>query len=208
MARTPIIDDGESLIDDSGTVLWSFIRGEALEFPIVINFLSDCTDASGYVFNAIVVEAENSPNQTEAPDTLQAGGVVTNFNVSPDGGIRLLHAIGSPNWAPATSYDAGDLIYYTSNEKYYTLLSGTDRINATTPDIDPYWLETTKNTVYLRFPDTLGATWAQKPKIGCATYGFFELQVQEPTGFSFRRKWKPVRGMVELLYSPIIQPVE
>ena len=206
MARTPIISDGESLIDDSGTVLWSFIRGEALEFPVVINFLTDCTSVSGYVFDAIVVEAENSPNQTAAPDTLQTDGVITNFNVTPDGGIRQL--VDQGTWSAGTGYDAGDLVFYSGDSTYYTLLSGTNRVNATTPDADTWWLATTKNTIYIRFPDTLGSTWAQKPKIGCATYGFFELQVQEPVGFAFRRKWKPVRGMIELLYSPLIQPVE
>jgi len=203
MARTPITVEGESLIDDSGTVLWSFIRGEQLEFPVVINFLADCTDTSGYVFEAIIVEAENSPGQTEPPDSIQPAGVVTNLTVL-NSQIRLLH--DRSTWSAAGEYDAGDMVLYSA--KYYTLLAGTDRINATTPDLDPYWLETTKNTIYVRFADTVGSTWAQKPKIGYSTYGFFELQVQEPSGFAFRRKWKPVRGMVELLYSPIVQPAE
>jgi hypothetical protein len=206
MARTPITQDGESLIDDSGTVLWSFIRGEQLEFPIVINFLTDCTASSGFVFEAIVVEAENSPNQTEPPDVLQAdGGEIDNFTVGS--GIRLMNDQGV--WNPATAYDAGDMVLYTTDNKYYTLLAGTDRVSATAPPSDPtYWVETTKNTIYIRFPDTLGSDWAIKPKIGYSVYGFFELSVQEPVGFAFRRKWKPVRGMVELLYSPLIQPVE
>jgi len=201
MARTPITSDGESLIDDSGTVLWSFIRGEQLEFPIVVNFLTDCTVASNYVFEAVIVEAENSPGQTEAPDTIQADGVVTQLTVA-NSGIRLLQDAGT--WAPGSAYDAGDLVFYSTNNTYYTLLAGTARTDATPPVNDPYWLETTRNTIFVRFADTIGSTWAIKPRIGFSTYGFFELQVQEPAGFAFRRKWKPVRGMVELLYSPII----
>jgi len=201
MARTPITADGESLIDDSGTVLWSFIRGEQLEFPVVINFLTDCTDTSNYVFEAVIVEAENSPGQSAAPDTIQVDGVVSQLTTA-NSGIRLLHDVGT--WAAGTPYNAGDLVYNASNTKYYTLLSGTARVNSTLPPDDSYWLETTKNTIFIRFADTVGSTWAIKPRIGYATYGFFELQVQEPSGFAFRRKWKPVRGMIELLYSPII----
>jgi len=203
MARTPITAEGESLIDDSGTVLWSFIRGEQLEFPVVVNFLTDCTSTAGYVFEAIILEAENSPTQTEAPDTIQVGGVVTNLT-TVNSGIRLMVDVGT--WGAATAYNAGEMVTY--NGKYYTLLAGTARVSATLPDVDTYWLETTKNTIYIRFADTIGASWAQKPKIGFNTYGFFELSVQEPTGFAFRRKWKPVRGMIELLYSPIVQPAE
>jgi len=206
MARTKIIDGAASLVEDEGNVLWSFIRGEALEYPIVINFLADATDTSGYVFTAIVVEALNVTNQTAAPDAIQTGGVVTNFNVTPDGGIRLLHDMGT--WNPATGYNAGDMVFYATNSKYYTLLSGSGRVESDPPTSDVYWVETTKNTIYVRFPDTLGSTWSLKPKIGYNTYGFFELQVQEPSGYAFRRKWKPVRGMIELLYSPLIQPAE
>jgi len=205
MARTPITEDGESLVDDSGTVLWSFIRGEQLEFPIVINFLTDCTSTSGFVFEACVLEAENAPNQEAAPDTIQVDGVKTDYTVA-NSGIRQLVDAGA--WAAGTGYDAGEMVFYSANSKYYTLLSGTNRINATTPDVDPYWLECTKNTIFVRFADTLGGTWSIKPKIGYSTYGFFELSVQEPVGFAFRRKWKPVRGMVELLYSPIHTPAD
>jgi len=202
MARTPITESGEDLVDDSGTVLWSFIRGEQLEFPIVINFLTDCTLTSGYVFEAIVIEAENAPNQTAPPDTIEVAGEVTDFAVGT--GIRQLDDQGT--WNGATAYDAGDLVLYSA--KYYTLLGGTGRVSATLPNVDSYWAECTKNTIFIRFPDTLGSTWAIKPKIGYSTYGFFELSVQEPSAFAFRRKWKPVRGMVELLYSPIVQPAE
>jgi len=202
MARTTITAEGEDLVDDSGTVLWSFIRGEQLEFPIVINFLTDCTDSSGYEFAAIILEAENAPNQVEAPDTVESDGEIT--DLTEGSGIRLLHNAGT--WDAGTGYDAGDLVLY--NTKYYSLLGGTARINSTTPNLDLYWAECTKNTIFVRFPDTLGSEWAIKPKIGYSTYGFFELSVQEPSDFAFRRKWKPVRGMVELLYSPIVQPAE
>jgi len=168
----------------------------------VLNFLTDCTTASGFVFEACVLEAENAPNQTAAPDTIQVGGIKTDYTVG--GGIR--QSVDKLTWGAGTGYNAGDLVLY--NAKYYALLAGTGRVSAILPDVDPYWVESTKNTIYIRFADTLGSTWAIKPKINYATYGFFELSVQEPVAYAFRRKWKPVRGMVELLYSPIQTPAD
>jgi len=203
MARTPITAEGESLVDDTGTVLWSFIRGEQLEFPVKINFLSDCTTASGYVFEACILEAGNSTNQTEAPDILEPGGVKTDLTVA-NGSIRQLVNLGT--WGAATAYNAGEVVLYSA--KYYYLLAGTARVSATLPTADPLWIETTLNTIFLRFASTIGGDWAIKPKIGYATYGFFELSVREPATFAWRRTWKPVRGMIELLYSPIQTPVD
>jgi hypothetical protein len=203
MARTPITVDGTSLIDDSGTVLWSLIRGEQLEFPITIAFLSNCTTGSGYVFEAVVLEAENAPNQESAPDAIQGGGAKTDLTPG-NGGIRQLVDMGA--WGAATPYNAGEMVSYTG--KYYALKAGAARTNATPPNTDPLWQEVTPNTIYIRFPGSLGADWAVKPKIGYACYGFFELSVQEPASYAWRRKWKPTRGMVELLYSPTQAPAD
>jgi hypothetical protein len=203
MSRTPITADGTSLVDDSGTVLWSLIRGEQLEFPIKIAFLGSCVSTSGYVFEACVLEAENAPNQENAPDAIQQGGVKTDLNVA-NGGVRLLVDVGV--WSAAAPYNAGEMV--SRNGKYYALKAGAARVNSTVPESDSYWEETTPNTIYIRFPGTLGADWSVKPKIGFACYGFFELSVQEPAAYSWRRKWKPTRGMVELLYSPTQTPAD
>lgn len=195
MARSYLTAAPESLVDDSGTVLWSFIRGEQLEFPVKVNFLADCTQSSGYVFTAKVLEAENVIGQAAAPTTLQDSGAATTLT------LRQLSHQGT--WSPATAYNAGESVFYDVDGKYYYLLAGTARTDSTTPDADPLWIETTLNTLFVRFDSTLGNDWAVKPKIGWSTYGFFELSVQEPVSYSYRRTWKPVRGMVQLLFSPI-----
>ena len=199
MARSYLTATPESLIDDSGTVLWSFIRGEQLEFPVVVNFLDDATSTSGFVFVATVLEAENSIGQTAPPTTLQDTGDETILT------IRQMTQVSSNggNWNASQAYNTYDLVFYDVNSKYYTLASGTNRVSAITPDVDPLWDETTKNTLFIQFPTTLGNAYAVKPKIGWAVYGFFELSVQEPVGVTFRRLWKPVRGMVQMLFSPI-----
>jgi hypothetical protein len=87
---------------------------------------------------------------------------------------------------------------------YYKLLSGIAYIAATgvTPDIDSKWEVTQLNKIYVQFPTTLGTGWNVKPLPDSATYGFFELRVTEPADAIFTRTFKPVRGMVELLFSP------
>jgi hypothetical protein len=198
VARSYLTSEPESLIDDSGTVLWSFIRGEQQEFPVVIKFLDDCTTETGYEFTAIVIEAENIIGQEEPPKVLQEGGVRHELDV------RQLIQMG--NWDSAQAYNSGEAVYYEG--KHYYLFHGVARTSSVTPNVDPRWVLTTLNTVFIRFPSDLGADWAVRPKIGWSTYGFFELSVQEPEGYDFRRQWKPVRGMVQLLYSPVLYPVD
>lgn len=57
------------------------------------------------------------------------------------------------------------------------------------------------NAITIRFPETLGATWAVQPQIDVPVHGFFELRVTEPSG-AFPQTWKPLKGVVEIAYSP------
>ncbi len=56
--------------------------------------------------------------------------------------------------------------------------------------------------VYLQFPKNLAANWTVAPSVNYPVYGFFEMRVTEPVDSVFRRTWKPIRGMVEILFSP------
>jgi hypothetical protein len=145
-----------------------------------------------YTFECVVVEADNVDGQLEKPTQIKAGGIQTSLTVR------------KPNyrstWGAATAYNLEDYILYSG--KIYHLLSGVSRTNATTPNLDPLWEETTLNRVFLQFPSTLASTWAVQPSVVSETYGFIELRVTEPINGVFRRTWKPVRGMVEIGFSP------
>lgn len=190
MARSRLLDPANDLITDGGDVLWSFVRGEQLEFPITLNFVENVM--AGYTYEAVVVEADNVAEQTTTPVTVKDGGV-TNILV-----VRVPTNRG--NWDSAQAYNKEEVVYYGG--KYYKLVQGVARTNTTTPDLDPVWQETTLSKVYLQFPKTLGSTWGQVPTVTTPVYGFFELRVTEPVDNIFRRTWKPVRGMVEILFSP------
>lgn len=190
MARSRLLDPANDLITDGGDVLWSFVRGEQLEFPITLNFVENVM--AGYTYEAVVVEADNIPEQTTTPVTVKDGGV-TNILV-----VRVPTNRG--NWDAAQAYNKEEVVYYGS--KYYKLIAGVARTNTTTPDLDPTWQETSLSKVYLQFPKTLGSTWGQVPTVTTPVYGFFELRVTEPQDNIFRRTWKPIRGMVEILFSP------
>jgi hypothetical protein len=190
MARSRLLDPSIDLITDGGDVLWSFVRGEQLEFPITLNFVENVM--AGYTYEAVVVEADNVAEQTTTPVTVKDGGI-TNVLV-----VRVPTNRG--NWDSAQAYNKEEVVYYGG--KYYKLVSGVALTNITTPDLDPNWLETSLSKVYLQFPKTLGSTWAQVPTVTTPVYGFFELRVTEPQDNIFRRTWKPIRGMVEILFSP------
>lgn len=190
MARSRLLDPAIDLITDGGDVLWSFVRGEQLEFPVTLNFVENVM--AGYTYEAVVVEANNTVDQLTTPTAVKPGGV-TNTLV-----VRVPTNRG--NWDAASAYNKEEVVYYGG--KYYKLLSGVAVTNSTTPNLSTNWAETSLSKVYLQFPKTLGSTWSQFPTVSTPVYGFFELRVTEPQDNIFRRTWKPVRGMLELLFSP------
>lgn len=190
MARQRLVAPTNDVISDGGAVLWSFVKGEQLEFPVTINFI---TEASGYTYEAVVVEANNVDGQADPPTQALPGGVQTALNV------RIPQLLPQP-WQGTTQYTQGQVVSY--NQKYYELQSGMNRANNVAPNLDPYWVETILNKVYIQFPSTLGQGWTVQPKVNSPSYGFFELRITEPANPVYQRTWKPVRGMVEILFSP------
>lgn len=190
MARSRLIDPANDVITDAGAVLWSFVKGEQLEFPITLSFIQNVT--LGYTYEAVVIEADNQADQILPPIRVRTGGVT---NV-----LTVRVPVNRGNWDPAQAYNREDVVYYGG--KYYKLLAGIARTNSTTPNLDSNWLETSLSKVYLQFPKTLASTWNQAPTVTTAVYGFFELRVTEPYDSIFTRTWKPIRGMVEILFSP------
>lgn len=195
MARSQVTDISQDIQSDDGSVLWSFIQGEQLEFTVTLNFLDDVS--AGYTYEAVVVEANNVFDDATIPNVVKSGGVETTLVV------RVPTNKG--NWAAATAYTREDVVMY--NGVTYKLASGTNRVSATPPSSDPYWVAYTNNKVYLQFPKTLSLnpTWAVQPTNKAPVYGFFELSVTEPTGGVYTRTWKPMRGIVSILFSPTEQ---
>jgi hypothetical protein len=190
MARSRLLNPANDIITDSGDILFSFVRGEQLEFPITLNFVEDVT--AGYTYEAVVVEGDNVQSQATRPENVKTNAVTIILNV------RVPTNRG--NWDAAQAYNREEIVLY--NGKYYKLLSGVALTNAVPPSGSTNWLETTLNKVYLQFPKSLASTWSQMATVSSPVYGFFELRVTEPQDNIFVRTWKPVRGMVEILFSP------
>jgi hypothetical protein len=195
MARSKITETSVDLQADSGSVLWSLIQGEALEFPVTLNFLTNA--GAGYEYEAVIMEALNVSGDTSVPEVVRPSGVNTTLNV------RVPFERG--DWNAANAYSREDVIYY--NLVYYKLAVGANRVSSTVPSSDVgFWEPYVPNKIYIQFPATLSAApaWAVQPNIAQDVYGFFELSVQEPAGGVFRRTWKPMRGLVKLGYSPTL----
>ncbi len=194
MSRARLTQTPVDLITDSGAILLSIVKGEQIEFPVTLNFLSDTTlqPSNNYVYEAVVVEAKNTPGSTSTPTEVMPGGVSTTLTV------RLPEFQGT--WNASSAYNKEDVIFY--GDKYYKLLGGIARISSTAPSSDVLWIETTLNTIYIQFSKTLATTWSVQASVGFPVYGFFELRVTEPDDPVFTRTWKPVRGLIEILFSP------
>jgi hypothetical protein len=78
-------------------------------------------------------------------------------------------------------------------------------IEATTPVITTLEVVdaiTTDNVFKLVFPETLISTWSTAPLPNKPVYGFFGIEIADVGVGSAQQIWKPVRGLVEVLYSP------
>ena len=212
MARSRLIDPINDLISDGGAILWSFVQGEQLEFPLTLGFIENIliTDAiiadstKGYTLEAKVIEANNQSGQTEKPSAIKAGGITTNIS------IRVPYYAGI--WGSSTVYLREDVVLY-SGVYYKCLVAGNSSVNGTPSTTNTNWQVTLPNKVYIQYPNELANDWVTKSVLTATTsiYGFFELRVTEPSsagsyslGPAFVRTWKPVRGMVEILYSPTL----
>jgi len=194
MARSLLTSTTNDLISDSGSVLWSLVTGEQLEFPITLNFLKDATlkASNNYTYEAVVIEAANFEGQMSKPLAVQPDGVQNTLVV------RIPEYMGV--WNPATSYMQEDVVF--ENDKYWRLSTGLSQVGGDAPSASLLWTETVLNRVYVQFPSTLGSDWAVKASVDSPSYGFFELRVTEPDNSIFQKTWKPVRGMLQLLFSP------
>jgi hypothetical protein len=192
MARSSILAPTNDLQSDSGAVLWSIIRGEQLEYPITLSFIDNVS--AGYTFEAVVVEALNVEGQTTRPETIKPGGVQTTLVVRVP--------VDKGAWSAVAAYDREDIVSYTGST--YKRKTGVAIVSATPPSSDPNWESYIPNKVYVQFPSTLSITptWSYVPTSTTHSYGFFELRVTEPNGAVYRRTWKPMRGLVEIQFSP------
>jgi len=191
MARDRITSAKKDLISDKGSILLSIVRGEQMELPIKLDFLTIAD--TNYTYEAVVIEGANDGAGTY-PTTVQPSGQEDTLTV------RLCPYEG--DWDAGTAYDQEDVVLY--NEVYYRLLSGTARVSATAPSSDPLWDEHDPNIVYVQFPSTLCVTspYAQLPLPDAPTYGFFELRVSEIANPVYINHWKPARGLIEFMFSP------
>jgi len=189
MARSLLNEISTDLITDSGSVLWSFVEGEQLEFPISIEFIDNVLN--GYEFECVVVEGLNVLGQDEPPEDIRPTGAQTVLN------LRLPNYVG--NWQENVTYGTEEVTSHESS--FFKLLEG-PYFGEFTPDLDENWIEFSMNTIYVQFPSTLASDWLIKPTANKPVYGFFELRVTEPDNSIFRKTWKPVRGLVKILFSP------
>jgi hypothetical protein len=60
----------------------------------------------------------------------------------------------------------------------------------------------TDNTFKIVFPENLIDSWETEPSPDKPVYGYIELEVKDTGVGTLQQIWKPIRGLVEILYSP------
>lgn len=190
MARTDINQIVQDLQSDDGSVLWSLILGEQIEYPVTLDFV---TNAYYYIYEAVLIEADNVQGSEDIPDAIKAGGIKEILNVRVP--------VERGEWDQTTAYGMEQVVTYGG--KYYKLGNYVNYLSSTPPDQDPKWAEHDPRIVYIQFTSDLAMDWSNSPTASKPVYGFFELRVTEPDGGTiFKKTWKPVRGIVEFSFSP------
>ena len=189
MARSRLTETSQDLIQDGGSVLFSFVQGEQVEYPVNLDFLPGTL--SQYTIRAVIVQAQNVNAQTDRPGSIQPAGRRTIL------AVRNTTYVGA--WNSGANYTQDDVALF--NGKYWLRLVGTN--DGLDPEASPLWILSARNRVFIQFPKTVSIDWAVKPIVGSPVFGFIELEVKENAG-GFPRTWKPVRGMIELLFSPTL----
>jgi len=197
MARARINQISTDVVTDSGSVLWSIVRGEQLELPIELTFIEDVISvASNLTFEAVIIEGQNTGDGSY-PITVEPAGDQITLNV------RIPSFVGV--WNSGGAYTTEEIVSYSGS--YYKRIAGIAVVDPTSPDISTDWEETTLNTIYVQIPNTVSISpaWSVLPTVGYPVYGFFELRITENSNPVYVRSWKPVRGMLEILFSPTHQ---
>jgi len=185
MARSYINAASVDLVNDAGSVLWSIVKGEQLEFPIDLTFIEEIT--VGYDFEAVVIEGLNDGEGT-IPAAIQPDGMETVLT------IRIPTNQGE--YSDVGVYTPGDFVEY---EDAYWIL---DTVHDGNPPSTVLWSSHAINRIFIQTDTTLGTGWTVQPTPGVPSYGFFELRVTENASPIYARTWKPTRGTVQLLFSP------
>jgi hypothetical protein len=190
MARSKITDLTVEQMSDSGSVLWSIVQGEQMEIPINIDFVKS---PSSYSYELAVVEALNVAAQTNAPAAVHDTPVIDILNVRYDTFVGV--------WSASGFYNAGEVVSY-QGAAYLCISDDDGYTNATPPDMDLSWVLSSFGRVYVQVPSTLSSNWHQQPDVNSPVYAFVELRVTANYSLVYIETLKPVRGMIEVLFSP------
>ena len=185
MARSAINTPTNDLSGDGGAILYSIVQGEQVELPFVLSFLA--APVTEFVISAVAVEAS-------AFGTAAIVGGVSNVLTT-----RVPSNRGA--WLGSGTYTVNE--YVAHNGIYYILIQGVGYTSTLAPDVDTlHWETFDPNTVYVQFPSTLGSNYSTEATIDVPLYAFFELSVSESPSVQFNQLWKPVRGVIQMRYSP------
>lgn len=190
MARSQIENIQESLQSDSGAVLFSIVQGEQFEYPVTLSFIQNAS--LGYNFECAIIEGLNVANQETPPIVARPGGVSEQLTV--------FVPPWKSAWSAPAAYSRDDLVMYL--DEVYIRTVGSYVVDSTPPNATTAWSLYTPDKVFIRFPEGLSNNWNVQPSTKSNVYGFIELRVTEPGGTRYTRTWKPLRGLIEFLYSP------
>ena len=189
MARDRISTSTKDLTSDGGSVLLSIVVGEQLELPVTLDMVAVAN--SDYTYEAVLVEGLNTADG-KLPLGIQPAGVI---DILPTRECEY-----NNTWVATTAYDREDVVDYGDDS--YRLMTGSGRISSITPDTDELWTLHDKRIMYIQFESTLITGYVAPPIPDKPIYAFLELRVTEVADSIFINTWKPVRGLVEFLFSP------
>jgi hypothetical protein len=152
MARSQLSTISTDATSDTGGVLWSVVQGEQLEFPISLNFL---TNAYGYTFEAVVMEALNVSGVDALPTQARTNGINTTLvtRVPVEMGV----------YSAGTTYAREEVVEHPASSGLYFKSKVGSNLANTPATNTAYWASYVPNQVFIQFPESLSQVVAASP---------------------------------------------
>jgi hypothetical protein len=194
MARDKINSGATDVTEGASSVLVSLVQGEQLELPVILDIFPIATNA--YTFLCKTIEADND-GTGNIPTAMKASPVKLQLQVRiPNNGVAPTDYVANTSYPKEAVVKYANLYYRQATNNNYTIPVGYN------PSTDPNWIEHDPKTVYIQFPSGLSTGYLPQPSVVAPVYCFMELEVTDVNTSIYIRTWKPVRGMVQILFSP------
>ena len=201
MARSRIRQTSVEANTDNGSILFSFAIGEQQLMDVTLDFLNTLDNIT---LEAVMLEGANAGGRRPRGRPADGNGQTRKLQIV----VNYTDTEVLPDGSTDTPRTGTGQILIDSDVMIDPATSGP--VFPAFDDDDSESLRRTAgftrsftNSIRIVFPEAMGTDWDTQPQPDQPVYAFFGLKVAEQDNAGIPGQiWKPLRGLVELVYSP------